>query len=97
MHQVAKPGTGVIIVETGALLLVGLVFWVAWRKSAPGSSIPAPPSQVTDADIERLVTLGRKIDAIKLYRKLHGTDLKTAKDAIDNMKAQRDREAVRRS
>ena len=44
-----------------------------------------PPGQGSDADVERLVALGRKIDAIKLYREIHGTDLKSAKDAVDKM------------
>ena len=44
-----------------------------------------PPGQGSDADVERLVALGRKIDAIKLYREIHRSDLKTAKDAVDRM------------
>jgi len=44
-----------------------------------------PPGQGSDADVERLVALGRKIDAIKLYREIHGTDLKSAKDAVDKI------------
>ncbi len=44
-----------------------------------------PPGQGSDADVERLVALGRKIDAIKLYRQIHGTDLKSAKDAVDKI------------
>ena len=44
-----------------------------------------PPGQGSDADVERLVALGRKIDAIKLYREIHRSDLKTAKDAVDEM------------
>ena len=44
-----------------------------------------PPGRGTDADVERLVALGRKIDAIKLYREVHGTDLKSAKDAVDKI------------
>jgi ribosomal protein L7/L12 len=44
-----------------------------------------PPDQGSDADVERLVALGRKIDAIKLYREIHRSDLKTAKDAVDEM------------
>ena len=44
-----------------------------------------PPGQGSDADVGRLVALGRKIDAIKLYREIHGSDLKTAKDAVDRM------------
>jgi len=50
-------------------------------------SIP-PPGQGSDADVERLVALGRKIDAIKLYREIHGTDLKSAKDAVDKNRAE---------
>jgi ribosomal protein L7/L12 len=44
-----------------------------------------PPGQGSDDDVERLVALGRKIDAIKLYREIHRSDLKTAKDAVDKM------------
>ena len=44
-----------------------------------------PPGRGTDADVERLVALGRKIDAIKLYREIHRTDLKSAKDAVDKI------------
>ncbi|TMB60746.1 MAG: hypothetical protein E6J60_00235 [Deltaproteobacteria bacterium] len=44
-----------------------------------------PPGQGSDADVERLVALGRKIDAIKLYREIHRSDLKTAKDAVDRL------------
>jgi len=44
-----------------------------------------PPGQGSDADVGRLIALGRKIDAIKLYREIHRTDLKTAKDAVDKI------------
>ena len=44
-----------------------------------------PPGQGSDADVERLVALGRKIDAIKLYREIHRSGLKDAKDAVDRM------------
>ena len=50
-----------------------------------------PPGEGSDADVERLVALGRKIDAIKLYREIHRTDLKTAKDAVDEIAAKRGR------
>ena len=46
-----------------------------------------PPGRGSAADVERLVALGRKIDAIKLYREIHRTDLKTAKDAVDEIAA----------
>ena len=37
----------------------------------------------TEADIDRLIASGRKIEAIKAYRRLHGSDLKDAKDAVE--------------
>ena len=49
----------------------------AGRASSPSD---APP---TEADIDRHIRAGRKIEAIKLYRMLHHVDLKTAKDTID--------------
>jgi ribosomal protein L7/L12 len=51
-----------------------------------GESVPpldlggVPP---TEADIDRLIASGRKIEAIKVYRHLHGGDLKDAKDAVE--------------
>ena len=50
-----------------------------------------PPGRGSAADVERLVALGRKIDGIKLYREIHRTDLKTAKDAVDEIAAKRGR------
>lgn len=44
---------------------------------------PATGEVDNDKAIEKLVELGRKIEAIKFYRQIHGTDLVTAKDAID--------------
>lgn len=42
-----------------------------------------PAGRGTMEDVERLVRLGRKIEAIKLYREIHGVDLKAAKSAVD--------------
>ncbi len=50
-----------------------------------------PPGRGSAADVERLVALGRKIDAVKLYREIHRTDLRTAKDAVDEIAAKRGR------
>ena len=52
------------------------------------SGIYPPPGQGSASDVERLVALGRKIDAIKLYREINGTDLKTAKEAVDRLASQ---------
>jgi ribosomal protein L7/L12 len=48
------------------------------------------PGQGTGADVERLVAAGRKIDAIKVYRRVHQSDPKTAKDAVDRLAARPD-------
>ncbi|MBE0536528.1 MAG: hypothetical protein IH624_12755 [Phycisphaerae bacterium] len=43
------------------------------------------PENVTDDDICLLAQQGRKIQAIKYYRKLHGTGLREAKEAVERM------------
>ena len=49
----------------------------------------AAPSLTVDAmqEVSALITAGRKIDAIKVYRKAVGVDLKDAKDAVDALEA----------
>jgi hypothetical protein len=47
---------------------------VVWSK--PIVPIPTP-------EVEALLASGQKIEAIKLYRQLHGTDLKDSKDAVE--------------
>ena len=46
---------------------------------------PIAGREITAADpqIEALLSAGKKIDAIKLYRQNYGVDLKDAKDAVD--------------
>jgi ribosomal protein L7/L12 len=36
-------------------------------------------------DVQRLVSEGQKIAAIKIYRRIHGTSLREAKEAIEAM------------
>jgi ribosomal protein L7/L12 len=45
----------------------------------------AAPSLSADAmqEVSALIAAGRKIEAIKVYRKAAGVDLKDAKDAVD--------------
>ena len=47
---------------------------------APSGSADLP---VEDADVISMIRSGNKIDAIQMYRELHGTDLVTAKDAVE--------------
>ncbi len=53
-----------------------------------GDSPGIDPDTATEADMQALVMAGRKIDAIKVYRRLHGVDLKAAKKAIDRAAAE---------
>ena len=41
----------------------------------------------TEEDITRLLIGGHKIDAIKVYRRLHAVDLKAAKEAVERLAA----------
>lgn len=68
-----------------AVVLVVLVVTVVRRYTVSDPPIGEPPGASADANVARLAALGRKIEAIKLYRRLHGTDLKAAKDAVDRM------------
>ncbi|HYN80491.1 MAG TPA: hypothetical protein VES88_03245 [Gemmatimonadaceae bacterium] len=40
-----------------------------------------------DAEIEAAIRSGRKIDAIRLYRETYGTDLKSAKEAVEALQS----------
>ena len=74
-----------IIVAIGILLLIFVLRSSSEIKSTSDFDIDGP---ATHADIQRLLQTGRKIDAIKVYRRLHRVDLKTAKDAIDRLAAE---------
>jgi ribosomal protein L7/L12 len=56
-----------------------------WGRGTRQAMHRPPPGQATDADVERFVSAGRKITAIKLYREIHDVDLKTAKEAVDEL------------
>jgi len=77
-----------ILWAIGVVVVVAFLVDAANRRGTRDlrqSGFLPPPGQGTNADVERLVALGRKIDAIKLYREIQRTDLKTAKEAIDRM------------
>jgi ribosomal protein L7/L12 len=73
-----------ILVGIGILLLILVLRSRSEIKSPSGSDLNRPE---TDADIRAFLQTGRKIEAIKAYRRLHRVDLKTAKDAIDRLAA----------
>ncbi|WKZ48901.1 MAG: hypothetical protein QY306_05980 [Anaerolineales bacterium] len=62
-----------------------------------------PPSGVRDYDnpvleskIRSLLTKGKKIDAVKIYREEYGVGLKEAKDAVDRIEATMPRDSSRK-
>jgi ribosomal protein L7/L12 len=74
------------IIAAIAILLLVLVLRSRSEIENPSDSDLDRPA--TDADIQVLLHTGRKIEAIKVYRRLHRVDLKTAKDAIDRLAAE---------
>lgn len=75
-----------------AVIVVGLVFLflVVWFRSRAdvGDPLGVDLDRATEGDLRTLVMAGRKIDAIKVYRRLHGVDLKAAKEAVERLAAE---------
>lgn len=68
--------------------ILGLGYFGAWRsqrrrQQIRDSGLLPPPGQETDDDVDRLLQHGQKIEAIKVYRALHGGGLKEAKEAVE--------------
>jgi ribosomal protein L7/L12 len=69
-----------IAVGVGGVLLVWLLSGVTSAPTAP----PTPQQRaLLEAELQQALATGRKIDAIKAYRLLHGTDLKQSKQAVE--------------
>jgi len=85
--------TEVLYVVGGLVAL--LVIWGAINRSRVDhlrqEGIYPAPGRETDRDVERLLTMGRKIDAIKVYREVHKVGLKEAKEAVEALAARLDR------
>ena len=66
-----------------AAMVALVVTWI-WSRSRPR---PGPSTENERSELEHQIAVhlaqGRKIDAIKAYRRLHGVDLKSAKEAIE--------------
>jgi ribosomal protein L7/L12 len=68
-----------VLIVVVALLAIAIMR----RRGQSVPSLDVDEGPVTEADIDRLILEGRKIDAIKVYRRLKSVDLKDAKDAVD--------------
>jgi len=76
-----------LLVIVGIIIVVILIDAVNRHRTRRlrESGLYPQPGQGTEADVERLIMLGRKISAIKLYREIKGVDLKTAKEAVERL------------
>ena len=62
---------------------------VVYKPTVPRRTGGSESSELTevDAEIEAAISAGRKIDAIRLYRETYGTDLKSAKEAVEALQS----------
>lgn len=88
----AAQEAGLPAVPIGAILagVVGLVYVSGWRSGmnlsrARRSGMYPQPGKGSDRDVERLALQGEKILAIRLYRELHKTDLKTSRLRVEEI------------
>jgi ribosomal protein L7/L12 len=71
-------------IALGAGLAVLAILVARSLKGRAGTPVPVIGSASME-DVQRMVSAGRKIDAIKIYRSIHGVGLREAKDAGDAM------------
>jgi ribosomal protein L7/L12 len=65
-----------------------LLLWLVSSASPPPPAPRTPEERAAlESQYQEALARGRKIDAIKLYRALHGTDLKHSKDAVERVLA----------
>jgi hypothetical protein len=71
------------IAGLGAVVLLGILSRRGERPDRGSQERRPDTARPSPAEIDGLLRAGQKIEAIKMYRTLHGVDLKAAKDAID--------------
>jgi len=68
------------------VLVVGVALALVWlRRHGEVATVPAAGSSAQATTVESALAAGRKIEAIKLYRKEHGVGLREAKEAIEEL------------
>lgn len=73
------------------VFVVGFLVGMFWQRSQ-SAAMAQPPSQpvmrdVTDFEVEELLRMGRKLEAIKRYREIHACDIATAQHHVDTLEA----------
>ena len=72
-----------VYIIIGIVAFVGII--VVFGRGAGSSGGVSMPEGTTDEDIRELAQQGKKIQAIKWYRELHGVGLAEAKQAVEEM------------
>ncbi len=65
-----------------AVFVIAVIFFL---KRFGDHDVDFEPRELTDENIKTIALQGKKIEAIKMYRKLHGVELKQAKDAVEEL------------
>ncbi len=70
-----------------ALLVIGTLVLLVLRRSGSAPTLPATPQDraALEHQLNQSIASGRKLEAIKAYRRLHGVGLKEAKEAVEQM------------
>ena len=71
------------LVALAIVVIVGIASRRGEAAGTPERRVGSGIASPTPEDIDRLLRAGRTIGAIKLYRRLHGVDLKAAKQAVE--------------
>lgn len=67
------------------------------RRSSTSTLPPRiDPKTATIEDVKKELLASRKIEAIKIYRAIHSTDLKDSKDAVEKIESEMKREGLLR-
>lgn len=86
-RQAGLPAGWLAAILSGVAGTASVLGWWAGRRllRARRAGIYPPPGRGTDEDVERLVRHGEKMLAIRLYRELHGTDLKVSRLRVEEI------------
>jgi ribosomal protein L7/L12 len=75
------------LMTTTSIIIAAVVVLLFIVLSRTGRTHNIDVDTAVEEDITRLLMSGYKIDAIKVYRRLHDVDLKTAKEAVERLAA----------
>ena len=75
---------GVVFIVVVVVLISIVIRRNESKMQRMGDQSARPPEKrESEAEIDRLLQMGRKIEAIKVYRALHNVGLKEAKEAVE--------------